>query len=392
MKKLTFFLVGVCLFGMAMAKVPPPNAQAPATLQEVTVYRTSAELVHEASAKLNAGSGTLVISGISSHLDINSIQVNCPAVVTILSTEFSNNFLNDENLSPELLGLRDSMQQVNVQLETVKGQIKTAEELIEVLQANKEVSGGQAGLSVAELTKMMAYYETKANEVRREIIALQVRLREIQTQSTRLNAQITEEQKKNTRSGGRLTLNVNTAVAGTYKFTITYITYNAQWVPYYDIRSENIRSPLKFELKAKIAQTTGIDWNKVNLAISTSSPAQYGNAPVLKSWFLSYVDPYRYMQENLSKANTIPGALQGRVPGVEAQEGLQEVVVTGYGRNRNGNATPPPVFVVNGTVMSRADFEKIDQNVIANSRFVEGEQAEELYGAGAAGGATVVTP
>src|SRR4051812_21308914 len=65
----------------------------PSDLKTVTVYRSGAELVHNTSAQLQQGNAELVIEGISNTVDMNSIQINVPAAVTILSVEFGNNFL-----------------------------------------------------------------------------------------------------------------------------------------------------------------------------------------------------------------------------------------------------------------------------------------------------------
>ncbi len=40
--------------------------------------------------------------------------------------------------------------------------------------------------------------------------------------------------------------------------------------------------------KAKLMQSTGIDWHQVKLALSTSVPAQHNNAPDIKTWFLDF--------------------------------------------------------------------------------------------------------
>src|SRR4051812_31026540 len=72
----------------------------PADLKTATVYRSGAELLHSAKATLKQGSSELIIEGISSFVDINSIQINCPAPVTILGMEFSNNYLGPDIAIP----------------------------------------------------------------------------------------------------------------------------------------------------------------------------------------------------------------------------------------------------------------------------------------------------
>src|SRR4029078_5736871 len=130
--------------------------------------------------------------------------------------------------------------------------------------------------------------------------------------------------KKNTKSTGKLILQLNCAIAGKYDFNISYITHNAYWMPFYDLKVENILSPLKLIYRAKIFQTTGLDWKQVKLSLSTSTPSQPGNAPLFNTCFLSYINPVNYYNRTL----------RDKASGVS----LNEVVVVGYGtKNESDN-------------------------------------------------------
>lgn len=381
------FLLGICpLF--SLGNPPDEKITINSILKNATVYRNGAELTHTAGASLRPGNNELVIEGLSNSMDINSIQVQCPATVTILGMEFSNNYLSEEVVSPALRKLKDSLELINNDIRHNDIQLKTANELLDILQKNKAVKGEQTGLSVAELTKLMNYFEEKSGQVQEKILALTQKRNSLQNIVNKLNNQILEEQKKNTKSGGRLILQLSAAVGGMANFSISYITGNAYWIPYYDIKAENINSPLKFVYKAKIAQTTGIDWKKVKLSLSTSTPSQFGNAPILKTWFLSYIDPYRVMNQNLMATNSIQ-SVAGKVSGVE----LNEVVTSGISlRGSNSIAqNNQPLYLVNGAVMSYSDFSKIQPQAIASTEVLKGENATALYGAEASNGAVVVT-
>jgi len=129
----------------------------------------------------------------------------------------------------------------------------------------------------------MDYYKSKSLELQNELMALHLKEKKMNELVVKLNSQIREEQKKNTKSTGKLILQLNCSVAGKYDFNISYITQNAYWTPFYDLRAENTGSPLKLIYRAKIFQTTGIDWKQVKLSLSTSIPGQTGNAPVFNT-------------------------------------------------------------------------------------------------------------
>jgi uncharacterized protein (TIGR02231 family) len=86
-------------------------------------------------------------------------------------------------------------------------------------------------------------------------------------------------------------------VAGNVNLDISYITNSASWQPFYDLRAENINASIDLAYKAKVTQTTGIDWKKVKLTLSSGNPNQNNVAPLLQAWFLRYNYPFKYEKE-----------------------------------------------------------------------------------------------
>ena len=362
------------------------------TLKSVTVYRSGVEMTHTANIQLNAGTEELFIENISNNIDPNTIQVSCPAAVTILGVEFSNNYLVEEEPSPFIKFLKDSVEKINSDIQKTDLSIATVTDLLDILKVNKNIKGEQTGLSVAELMKLMDFYRLKSTELQNELSALQNKKNKLIEQQTKVKNQVAEEEKKNTKTSGRLILQLSVATAGKYDFTLSYISPNAYWTPCYDLRAEDIKKPLKVIYKAKIVQTTGIDWKQVKLSLSTSLPAQWGSAPVLQSWFLSYIDPVTVLNKELAASNSIQSTLNGKVPGVQ----LDEVVVTGYGSvkargSRSVDTDASPLYIVNGAIMTEQEFVKINPASIKSIEVLKDASATSMYGARGANGVVVVT-
>ena len=72
----------------------------PSILRSATVYRTGAELTHTAKTFLRQGNNELIIEDISNNIDINSLRIGTTETVTILSVEFSKEYLRPETRSP----------------------------------------------------------------------------------------------------------------------------------------------------------------------------------------------------------------------------------------------------------------------------------------------------
>jgi TonB-dependent SusC/RagA subfamily outer membrane receptor len=382
-------MLAACLFfAVLQARATGEPIITPSILKTVTVYRSGAEMIHNSSVQLSQGNQELVIEGISNNIDINSVQINCPAAVTIMGVEFSNNFLVAPEVSTRIRFLKDSVEKVQKDLEKVNVQIQTIADLLEVLKSNRDIKGQQTGLSVAELIKLMDYYRSKSTELQNEMALQREKHKKLNELITKIRDQIKEEESKNTRNAGQLKLQLSIATPGKYDFVVSYITPNAWWTPYYDIRVDDIKSPLKIIYKAKIVQTTGIDWKKVKLALSTSVPNQWGNAPVLKSWFLSYVNPINVMERSLAR-NSIQSFEETtkEVPGVSADADVR-VKIRGI---NSLNANNAPLYVVNGVPMSADNFARLDPSSIKSVDVIKDASATALYGARGTNGVVVVT-
>lgn len=384
LKSAVFFLLMV--FSLASKAADNPLV-IPSSLKSVTVYRTGAELIHNSSVQLSAGNQELVIQNISNAIDINSVQVNCAATVTLMGIEFGTDYLVAPEVSRRIELLKDSADRVQSEIDKVQVQITTTTDLLEVLKANRNIKGEQTGLSVAELVKLMDYYKNKSNELQLELQQARDRYKKLNERLISIRSQVKEEENKNSRNAGQLRLQLSVASAGKYDFVISYLTPNAWWSPYYDVRVDNINSPLKLVYKAKVAQTTGINWKKVKLSLSTSYPTQWGNAPVLKSWFLSYINPVQVMERSMARnrIQSFDETLSGRAPGITLE---RDVKIRGTASITGSNQ---PLYVVNGAIMSAEDFSSINPSAIKSTTVLKNNEATAIYGSRGANGVVVVT-
>ncbi len=359
-----------------------------ADLKTVTVYKSGAEMTHTTNAYLKQGNNELVIDRISNQIDINSIQIKTEAGITIMGIEFNNNYLVPVEKTARVVALEDSMERMQKEVGKLEMAIANNNDLIEVLKANRDIKGSQTGLSVAELMKLMDYYKLKLGELQTESATLQEKRDKLNANLARINNQIAEEQRKNTSTAGRLVLQLSAAMAGKADFTISYIATNAYWVPFYDIRVDNTKSPMQLIQKARIVQTTGIDWKQVKLSLSTSLPSQWGTAPLLNAWFLSYINPVRKMNarlKNVAMANTYTYDTMDKEEAAAADYKLR---IRGMASVNSGSE---PLYVVNGNIMSSSDFAQLDPSSIKSVEVLKDANATALYGARAANGVVVAT-
>ncbi len=292
-----------------------------AKVKAATVYFNAAELTQSASVNLPAGTSEVVVKNVANYLNESTIQIGSPSNVTVLSVQFSTNYISefepDEN-SPVIKKVRDSIALVQKEIAKVQTEKYSDSKAIDLLDKNQQVGGANTGLSVAELMKLVEYYKAKRTEISNAVAILQEKENKLGVVLQRLNSKLeinTNKEEKN--SNGKLILQVMNDVAGNVPLDITYITNNASWVPFYDLRADNITAPINMLYKAQVVQNTGVDWKKVKLSLSSGSPNQSNQAPQLNPWFLNYYTPYTYKQDKKEKDDS----------GVE----LESVVIRGYG-------------------------------------------------------------
>lgn len=311
MKKLLL----LCLFFQTFIYAQKPIFTT-AKVKSATVYFNGAELSQSATLNLPAGNSEIVIKNVANYINESTIQIGAPSSVTVMSVQFTNNYISeyeiDEN-SPAIKKVRDSIEWVQKDITKIQIEKGSYTKTIELLDRNQQVSGANSGLNVAELIKMVEYYKTKRSELSNSITLLSEKETKQNDRLQKLKNKLEFDTKNEEKiSSGKLILQVMNTVSGNTPIDISYITNTATWKPFYDLRSENLASSINMLYKAQVSQTSGIDWKKVKLTLSSGIPNQNNQAPSLNTWFLNYA--YEYDKSLQEVAIT---SLRGKVSGLE---------------------------------------------------------------------------
>ena len=258
------------------------------TLEKATVFLQGAELHHTAKASLQKGSNDIRIGGISPAVDISSFKVKTSSGVIVSSFEFTVDHLTAITLNEVARKLESEIKTNEKLAEQVKTDKKITGNLLRLLQTSveKSASGSESGLSIDALVKTMEYYKTKAEELEKKLSEYSEKESKIEEKIALLKAQYAQEAIKNAKKTGILSLHLSSPITGECHFSISYYTPSAHWKPFYDINVESIDKPIQIASKAKVHQTTGLDWEKVKISLSTSRPSNGKVAPIFSAWFL----------------------------------------------------------------------------------------------------------
>lgn len=393
----------VLLSGLTASAQSPLIADA--HLESVIVFNKGAEMNHRARISLPAGSSEVVINNIANTLDEKSIQIGSNANITILSVSFSRNYLKTENKSAEYLKVEDSLKLAVKALNSIINERETEEKVSELLDKNMNIGGEQTGLNVTELMKLADYYKKKQTEIKSTIAILAEKEEKQEEKIGKLKKQLSELARDQSGTAGQIILQIMAKTSATSEFNVSYLTPNAGWIAFYDLRTEKINDPLKIFYKANVTQSTGIDWNKIKLKLSTGNPSQNSIAPILSTWMLRFGQPYNYSvnnaYQNRIQTNDIVKrpvtdllkALDGQAPGINIASGggqpgaTSEINLRGVGSMGGNNA---PLIVVDGAPYD-GTLADIDPETVASTSFLKDGAATSLYGSRGVNGVILIT-
>lgn len=337
MKKV-HFLFAFLISAFAFAQKP---IFVSAKVKAVTVYFNSAEISQTTSAMLPKGTSEIVIKNVSDYLYQNTIQIGAPSTVTVLSVQFTKDYVSEYDLdenNPAIKKVRDSIVLVKKEIQKVENARDSESKAIELLDKNQQISGVNSGLNVAELMKMVDYYKLKRTEANNNYDALDEKSTKLNALLVKLNSKLEiNSSKEEKTSKGKIIIQVMNEVAGNVDFGINYLSGAATWKPFYDLRSNSISEPIEMMYKAEVIQNTGIDWKKVKLTLSSGNPNQNNQAPNVNPWFLRYQE-----SRNLNGFND------------SDKSELKEVVVVGYGTMKKKDLT--------GAVSSISNYTTVNEN------------------------------
>ena len=394
MKKITLI---ICL-AIATINIYAENVKG--VLKRATIYFSGAELTHTVNVSLRQGENSLTIEGLTPNIDVNSLKINVNNSVMVAASEFTTDYLTEKKSSDYIKKLKDSIDNYNAMIARLASAIKINTSSLELLKKGVEnnLSNKTEGstsmvkkhLTTAEITQNLDYYNNKAAALEKSIYDDNLKKTELSQKLTNLQAQLRQEQGKKGVFNGILNLNLVASYATNATVTVSYFTSQARWVPFYDMVVTDASKPVNLKGRSKVSQNTGIDWNNVNITLSTATPSKTKDAPVFDTWFLDFVyNNYGYyggMNKKVSNAITYDMA--------ESKDdiALEESAVSNVKARavRSVSDAQQILYVVDG-VPYDGDISEINPNSIASTTVLKEAQATAMYGSRGAGGVVLIT-
>lgn len=359
-------------------------------VNEVTVFLDGAQVVRKKAVDLTKGKTIIKFVNLSPFIDAKSVQVKAEGELTVLSVNHQQNFLDKLEKSAELTDLEKQLEIIEDKIKLENTYLSIIKEELTFLQENRDIGGKNEQVSIINLQQTSEFYSSKLTSLKMKEIERNKTLKTLNEQKNNLQNQINTLTSKKEYPTGEILVKVDAKQTNKYSLELTYLVGNAGWFPSYDIRAKNVNEPVQLIYKANVKQDTKVDWSNVKLKFSSADPNVSGVAPELQTYFLNYntLPPTYKLTSNSvrgrvvdSNGEPLPGAnviVQGTTIGTvtdlegnysitipnnssqltysfigfnsktlpitntvmnialeESKMELQEVVVVGYGSNKN---------------------------------------------------------
>jgi len=306
-------LLSVSLSALMAAPALAADMPSSSRLDAVTLFPRGAELTRFAEVTLEPGSHTLIFSDLPDRILPNSVRVegqSDAAGLAISSIDTQRIFLDSEAISGgEYKKLKDRIEALQDKRKRLDVTIRTAETQLNLLQnlaTLPTVPPAAGGSAPAPDWNTILTLIGGMDEVQTRILGAREGQRELDRQIEELNKQLSLLNPGRT-ARTRVKVFIAAKAAGKALFRIRYQIRNGGWQPFYDLRlntGAGGKGPdLELVRRASISQSSGEDWQNIEMALSTTRPQSGTSAPNLRPNLVRYRQPViAYRKQAPSKA------------------------------------------------------------------------------------------
>lgn len=260
-------------------------------ITDVTVFMYGAQITHQGDISLKAGENIFRVTDLPLYMDPNSIQVEGNSNYTIVSVRHQVNYLLDASTNPRVKAIQDSLDDIQFKQKEVQSLRNVMYQERTLLESNRSIKGDNTVIAAEDLSEMADFYRERFKQIEYKLLELGEQEKENNILIAKLQASLNMMNARRGQNPSEVLITVQSQKEVKSGIRFTYFAQNAGWVPVYDLRAEDINSPIQFSYRAKVMQSTGTDWEDVNLTISTGNPNVGGQAPMLTPWYVNIYEP-----------------------------------------------------------------------------------------------------
>jgi len=291
--KIKIIITLISCFSAFLIKAEEP-IEFESKISNVTVYRSGVRITRDAKINIPVGQSEIVFSNLTTQINTHSLQAYVPDGVDLVTVHYKTNFLKNIELPEKAKKINEEIAALSLDLDWNNKEYSVYAQEEKILTPNKvDLKDHEHGMSVEDLKNYTSYYRNRSLEIKKKLFEISNKNREINAKIADLKKELSTITSKKNQKTGEVTFLVQTTVARECDISFSYISNQAGWTPVYDLKVKDTQSKIALNLKANVYQSTGIDWKRVKMDVSTGNPLIGNDRPILRPNYITFAPVYR---------------------------------------------------------------------------------------------------
>lgn len=255
------------------------------------VYSSGAQVTSEKKINLAKGTHTLVFEDLSPNIDESSIILNGLKHINLNSISYEIDYLNDMKSSKALEELKLRLKEIEKEKVYAENKAASLEKSIVLLEKNQELKSKESELNVSKIKAYKDYFASEIETLKNSIYDLTISIEDLNTIRQKLALEINKLESENRINRGKISVELEVSKSFSTNLVLSYFIYDAGWFASYDLKSKGIDQDMVLSYNAKVYQTSGQNWEDINLKLSTANPISNKTKPELEPYYLDFNRP-----------------------------------------------------------------------------------------------------
>ncbi|MFH1245144.1 MAG: mucoidy inhibitor MuiA family protein [Candidatus Omnitrophota bacterium] len=282
-----------------------------AKVTSAIIYIDSAQVTRCARVNVKEGFNEILFTNVPEYLNEGTLTVSAQgsADARMLDAKIKQIFLEEapseqvRQLVEQIEQLKDSIAELN-NLQRVIGQEQeflTSIKLFAQQQVPEDLITKMP--DVQQLGALSSFIRTQWQDTFQRRMKNEQDLREKNKTLEKLNKELAQLEQMRRKEKQLLSVELDVQKAGDLEVSAGYLIDQAGWYPEYDARVNYETQQVELVCMGVVKQTSGEDWQDVQLTLSTAKPTISGRMPQLTSWNLRPRPPMEMQKCEMSLAN-----------------------------------------------------------------------------------------
>jgi len=288
-----------CVSLLYCSKVESAEIRVESRISKVTVYPASALINRTASLKLKRGEYEIVFADIVPEVDENSLRVSASgeAEVKLFGAQLKKEYL-EEVPTEKIKRLQEEIQHLEDEVKAMENLKSLLLEEKNFLDSIRLFSHHQIPQDLVtkmptpeDLEKILKFLDAKLKENYSRLMEAELSIREKKKRIDVLKKQLNQIRGPVKKLKRSIVVQLQVLKGGNLDLSVSYMVRGASWRPIYDARASFEKNEVELVFYGIVKQTTGEDWEDVEIILSTAKPAIGGRMPYVSPWFLRPYQP-----------------------------------------------------------------------------------------------------